>query len=1069
MKEIILYLVKKIRHLAVILVLLFLCKSSYAQVNVQGTVRDSVGGLPGVTVKAVGSSISTQTDVLGRFSITVDKNAVLSFSFVGFISRQISLSNQKVSEGNIALDVMMKSSESTLDEVTVVAYGTQKKTSVVSSIASVNPEELKGPTSNLTTMMAGRVSGMIAYQRSGEPGSDNAQFFIRGLGTFGSGKVDPLILIDGIESTQNDLARLQADDIASFNVLKDATAAAVYGARGANGVLLIITKTGKSGSTKFDARAETSVSSNTRNFQFADNITYMKLANEAALTRPGSPGLPYHQTKIDATAAGLDPLLYPNNNWIDQLIKDQTINNRYNLSISGGGVKARYYVAGTYNIDNGVLKVEGLNNFNNNIKLKNYSVRSNVDLNLTSTTDLALRVYAQFDDYTGPVGGFDSQGRRINGGQRIFNQAIWSNPVMFPAVYPSSLSPFTTHPMFGNAATSSNSLFVNPYAEMVKGYSESNSSTLQTQLELKQDLKFLTQGLNARVMSYARRYSKFDLSRQYNPFFYVGSEQPDGSIGVQVLNAGGIGSIGTPGSEYLNYSEGVKDLNSVFYLEAALNYNRTFDEKHAVGGLLITTMRNFLSGNAGSLQLSLPSRNQGVSGRATYAYDNRYLGEFNFGYNGSERFANNDRFGFFPSFGLGYVISNEKFFEPLTSIINSFKIRATYGFVGNDQIGESGDRFFYMSEVNMNNTAYGATFGEQYNYFRPGVLVSRYSNPLITWERSEQANLGLDLTFLNDFNINVDIYKNSRTNILTARTFIPATMGLQADVRANTNAAESKGIDFTLNFNKSLGNSWYFQSRGNFTYATSKILIYDEPTYNENETYRYRVGHPIGQAFGYIAERLFVDDNEAKNSPKQFSGAPGFDYGGGDIKYRDINRDGIISDADLVPIGHPTSPEIIYGFGGTVGFKGFDMSVFFQGSARSSFFINSENIAPFVLNGGSQNGLLSAVAESHWSEENRNIYAMWPRLSSRFVDNNNRTSTWWMRNGGFLRLKSAEFGYNLPDKLQKRIGLKNPRLYLNATNLGLFSNYNLWDPEMGGNGLGYPVQTVYNIGFRTSF
>lgn len=1069
MKEIILYLVKKIRHLAVILVLLFLCKSSYAQVNVQGTVRDSVGGLPGVTVKAVGSSISTQTDVLGRFSITVDEKAVLSFSFVGFISRQISLSQQKVSDGKVTVDVLMKSSESTLDEVTVVAYGTQKKTSVVSSIASVNPEELKGPTSNLTTMMAGRVSGMIAYQRSGEPGSDNAQFFIRGLGTFGSGKVDPLILIDGIESTQNDLARLQADDIASFNVLKDATAAAVYGARGANGVLLIITKTGKSGSTKFDARAETSVSSNTRNFQFADNITYMKLANEAALTRPGSPGLPYHQTKIDATAAGLDPLLYPNNNWIDQLIKDQTINNRYNLSISGGGVKARYYVAGTYNIDNGVLKVEGLNNFNNNIKLKNYSVRSNVDLNLTSTTDLALRVYAQFDDYTGPVGGFDSQGRRINGGQRIFNQAIWSNPVMFPAVYPSSLSPFTTHPMFGNAATSSNSLFVNPYAEMVKGYSESNSSTLQTQLELKQDLKFLTQGLNARVMTYARRYSKFDLSRQYNPFFYVGSEQPDGSIGVQVLNAGGIGSIGTPGSEYLNYSEGVKDLNSVFYLEAALNYNRTFDEKHAVGGLLITTMRNFLSGNAGSLQLSLPSRNQGVSGRATYAYDNRYLAEFNFGYNGSERFANNDRFGFFPSFGLGYVISNEKFFEPLTSIINSFKIRATYGFVGNDQIGESGDRFFYMSEVNMNNTVYGATFGEQYNYFRPGVLVSRYSNPLITWERSEQTNLGLDLTFLNDFNINVDIYKNSRTNILTARTFIPATMGLQADVRANTNAAESKGIDFTLNFNKSLGNSWYFQSRGNFTYATSKILIYDEPTYNENETYRYRVGHPIGQAFGYIAERLFVDDNEAKNSPKQFSGAPGFDYGGGDIKYRDINRDGIISDADLVPIGHPTSPEIIYGFGGTVGFKGFDMSVFFQGSARSSFFINSENIAPFVLNGGSQNGLLSAVAESHWSEENRNIYAMWPRLSSRFVDNNNRTSTWWMRNGGFLRLKSAEFGYNLPDKLQKRIGLKNPRLYLNATNLGLFSNYNLWDPEMGGNGLGYPVQTVYNIGFRTSF
>jgi len=1070
MKEKLLFLLRRTGKAVVVLVLLLSCKSSIAQqVAVSGIVRDSIGGLPGVTVKVTGTSLATQTDAMGRFALNANQDAALSFSFVGFIPQTIQLSNQKVSNGKITLDVMMKNSESTLEEVTVVAYGTQKKTSVVSSITTIEPEELKGPTSNLTTMMAGRVSGMIAYQRSGEPGADNAQFFIRGLGTFGTGKQDPLILIDGIESTQNDMARLQPDDIASFNVLKDATAAAVYGARGANGVVLILTKSGRSGETKFSLRAESSVSSNTKNFQFADNITYMKLANEAVLTRNPLSGLPYHQSKIDATAAGENELLYPNNNWIDQLIKDYTINNRYNLNVSGGGPKARYYVAGTYNIDNGVLKVDGLNNFNNNIKLKNYSVRSNVNINLTNTTEAIIRVYGQFDDYSGPVGGYDSDGKRINGGQRIFNQAIWSNPVMFPAVYPSSLSPYTTHPMFGNAPSSSSTLYVNPYAEMVKGYSEYNSSTLQTQLELKQDLKFLTEGLNARLMTYARRYSYFDVSRQYNPFYYYGSEQPDGSIGLISLNPGGLGSIGTTGTEYLGYSEGNKELNSTFYLEAALNYSRTFNEKHAVGGLLITTMRNYLSGNAGSLQLSLPSRNQGVSGRATYAYDNRYLAEFNFGYNGSERFASNDRFGFFPSFGLGYVVSNEKYFEPFKDYINSLKLRATYGLVGNDQIGESGDRFFYMSEVNMNNDTYGATFGEQYLYRRPGVLVSRYANPMITWERSEQANLGLDMRFLDAIDLTVEIYKNSRSNILTARTYIPSTMGLQAAVRANTNKLESKGIDLSISSYKDLGNTWYLQTRGNFTYATNKVLINDEPTYDSDESYRYRVGLSSNQTFGYIAERLFVDDNEAKNAPVQFSGTPGLTYGGGDIKYRDVNKDGLISDADRVPIGYPTAPEIIYGFGGTVGFKGLDLSFFFQGSARSSFFINSENIAPFVYNNGSQNGLLSAIADSHWSEENRDSYALWPRLGPNFVENNNQTSTWWMRNGSFLRLKSAEIGYTIPRKLQNRLGLVNPRLYLSATNLGLFSSYNLWDPEMGGNGLGYPVQTVYNIGISTSF
>ncbi|WP_205945647.1 SusC/RagA family TonB-linked outer membrane protein [Pedobacter frigiditerrae] len=1052
---------------------LFTCSlKSMAQteVTVRGVIKDTIGGLPGVNIKVSGTNKGTNTDSDGKYTITLPRSGKLLFTGIGYKPKTVAVADYTPDgQGVYVINLTLDSDVGALDEVAVVGFGTQKKASLISSITTINPKELKGPTSNLTTMMQGRVAGMIAYQRSGEPGSDNAQFFIRGLGTFGSGKQDPLILIDGIESTQNDMARLQADDIASFSVLKDATASAVYGARGANGVVLITTKSGEAGMTNFTVRSESAVSSNTKNFQFADNITYMKLANEAALTRNPTAALPYLQTKIDATARGDNPLLYPSNNWIEQLIKDYTVNYRNNISVQGGGEKARYYVAGTYNIDNGVLKVEGINNFNNNVKLKNYSVRSNVDINLTKTTTAAIRVYGQFDDYSGPLLGYDVNGNPVNGGQRIFNQTIWSNPVLFPAVYPSSLSPFATHALFGNAITPNNGLYVNPYAEMVKGYSEYNSSTLQTQIELKQDLNSLVKGLNARLMTYARRYSYFDVSRSYNPFFYSATEQPNGSTGIQVLNPGGQGSIGTTGTEYLGYSEGLKRLNSTFYAEFALTYNKIFAKKHAISGMLITTLRNYLSGNAGSLQASLPSRNQGVSGRATYGYDDKYLVEFNFGYNGSERFAENNRFGFFPSVGLGYVVSNEDFFKPLTKVITSLKLRATYGLVGNDQIGADGDRFFYMSEVNMNNGSYGATFGEQYGYSKAGVLVTRYANPLITWEKSEQVNFGADFRFLNALDLNIDVYRNTRSNILTGRTYIPTTMGLQASVRANTNKAQNEGVDFAAAYNKSFGNGWSMQMRGNFTYAKSKILINDEPSYPTSEYYRSTVGNSTTQNYGLIAERLFIDDNEAKNAPQQFDGTPGLTYGGGDIKYRDVNNDGVVNDQDIVPIGLPTTPEIIYGFGGTVGYKSLDFSFFLQGSARSSFFINSQNIAPFVLNGGSQNGLLQAISDSYWSEENRNIYALWPRLSPNFVPNNNRTSTWWMRNGNFLRLRSVEVAYNTPQKLNKKIGFKSLRIYVSATNLGYISSFNTWDPEMGGNGLGYPIQGTYNLGIRASF
>jgi TonB-linked SusC/RagA family outer membrane protein len=518
------------------------------------------------------------------------------------------------------------------------------------------------------------------------------------------------------------------------------------------------------------------------------------------------------------------------------------------------------------------------------------------------------------------------------------------------------------------------------------------------------------------------------------------------------------------GTEYLNYNEGPKVLNTTSYVEAAVNYSRTFSEKHSIGGLLVTQMRNYLTGNAGNLQASLPFRNQGISGRFTYGFDNRYLLEANFGLNGSERFAKNQRYGFFPSIGVAWNAANEQFFEPLKNTVTKLKFRATYGLVGNDQIGNPNDRFFYLSNVNLRDGGHGSSFGTNYGYSRDGVTISRYANEAITWEKAKTINIGMDLSLFSNMNIVVDVYRQRRSNILMNRSYIPTTMGLAAGIQANVGEAEGQGIDLSMDYNRNFGNLW-LQARGTFTYATSKLLVNEEPNYPASLAYLSRVGNSLGQNYGLIAERLFVDDEEVKNSPVQNFG----EVKGGDIKYRDMNGDGLISSLDFVPLGLPSTPEIIYGFGLSVGYKNFDISGFFQGSARSSFWIDAHKMTPFVLNGGYQNGLLKAIAEDHWSEDKRDLYAFWPRLSPGINTNNTQPSSWWMRNGSFLRLKTVEVGYNLSGKSLNKIGLGSIRCYANASNLFVNSSFKLWDPEQGGSGLGYPVQKVFNFGLNVQF
>lgn len=1014
---------------------------------VQGVVLDSLKiPLVGVSVYVKDKrSIGTSTDKNGRYSLQVPSKAVLVFKMVGFVPVE-HLADKST------IDITLHEEKSALDEVQVVAYGTQKKASVVASITSIKPGELKVPSSNLTTAFAGRIAGMIAYQRSGEPGADNAQFFIRGITTFGVNNV-PLILIDNIELTANDLARMQVDDIASFSVLKDASATALYGARGANGVILVTTKQGKEGKATVNFRAENTISEPTKNIELADPITYMKMYREAQLTR-GDLNERYTASQIDHTIAGDNPYVYPQVNWQKMLLKKNTMNQRFNGSVSGGGAVAQYYVSGSLNRDNGILNVPQVNNFNNNIRLNTYLLRSNVNVNLTPTTKMVVRLSGTFDDYNGP----------IDGGTGIYNKIIQASSTAFPAYYePDSANRFTQHILFGNSGVGGQ--YINPYADLVKGYRQSSTSRMLAQLEFTQDLSAIVSGLSFRTIGSTNRYSSFEITRNYNPYYYnVGLW--DASSNQYVLSL--LNRDNNP-TEYLNYQPGARTATSYLYILGAIDYSRAFG-KHSVSASLISTLEQSLDPSAADLKISLPHRNTGVSGRVTYNFNDRYFTEFNFGYNGSERFHKDKQFGFFPTIGAGWMVSNEKFWSGLASVITKFKLRGSFGLVGNDAIGNKDQRFFYLSNVEMNDWRKGAYFG--YNngaYSRPGISIYAYENKDITWEKSKQLNLALEVSVNNNFNVVAEYWRQDRTNILMQRSSIPSTMGLSAATFANVGASKASGVDLSVDYNVNVSNDFSFALRGNLTYSGSKFSIYEEPEY-PNAPYLNHVGKSLSQNWGYIAERLFIDEKDALNAPKQNFGA----YGAGDIKYTDVNGDGQVTTLDRVPLGLPTSPEIVYGFGFSTSFKQFDFSAFAQGVGRESFWIDTRATAPFVDNASyaiGENALLKAYADSHWSEENRNLYAMWPRFSAthEFNNNNYQTSSWFMRNGAFLRLKSVELGYSLPKRLVKRIKMESLRIYVNGTNLATISNFKLWDVEMGGNGLGYPVQKVFNLGLNINF
>lgn len=1020
--------------------------------RLSGVITDETGApLPGATIVVAGSEGGSITDVDGKYSIMLDPGDKVVVSFIGYETQVIDYTGQE----ELNINLLPKTDE--LDEVTVVAFGKQKKESVIGSITTVKPGELKVPSSNLTTALAGRMSGIISYQRSGEPGKDNAEFFVRGVTTFGY-KKSPLILIDGIELTTTDLARLQPDDIASFSIMKDATATAVYGARGANGVILVTTKEGKEGPAKLNFRYERTMSMPTKMLDIADPITYMKLHNEAILTRNPLGGRAYSLDKINMTEQpGRNEMVYPAVNWFDEMFDDYALNSRFNMNASGGGKVARYYLAGTVNTDNGILKVDDLNDFNSNVKFNRISLRSNININVSNSTEVAVRVNTNFDDYKGP----------IDGGEILFKKALQTNPVLYPRYYePDAKHMNSQHILFGNYDRGAN--YLNPYADMVRGYKDESRSMVLAAIELKQDLSFITEGLNVRLMGNTTRESFYNVNRAYNPFYYmIGGYDPQiDKYSLVELNP-------DEGTEYLQYQEGEKQIYTTLYVEASANYSKTFNEKNTVTGMLVGIMRDYKSANAGNLEMSLPYRNLGLSGRFTYAYDSRYFTEFNFGYNGTERFSENERYGFFPSFGVGWMVSNESFWSSLKPIINKLKFKGSYGIVGNDAIGGPSDRFFYISQVNMNDESKRMYFGKNYAEYLNGISIERYSNDQITWETARMADIGVELSLFEKIDFQGDYFHEYRTNILMDRSQVPSSMGFQAPLRANVGEASSSGVDMSLDIHHNFSNDFWLVGRANFTYATSKFEVYEELDYTgAGMPWRSHVGQSLAQPYGYIAERLFVDEADIAISPSQSVFG---EYMAGDIKYKDINEDGVINENDKVPIGYPTTPEIVYGFGASTGYKGIDFSFFFQGSARSSFFIDAYNTAPFINTGEwggkiGNNALLRAWADDHWSETNRDLYAKWPRLSNQVVENNMQPSTWFLRNGSFLRLKSVELGYTLPESgLLSKVKISTMRFYVSGTNLFLVSGFKLWDVEMGGQGLGYPIQRVFNLGVNVNF
>lgn len=1007
--------------------------SKQARRIITGLVKDINGEvLIGVTVLIKGTNVRSVTDINGKFSIVVPDiiiDPILSFSYIGYDTKEVTAQIG----GNVT--VTLEEKAAALEEVVIVGFGTQKKESVIGAVQSIKPTELRTSNTNLTNALGGRLAGVISVQRSGEPGADGASFWIRGASTFAA-STQPLIFIDGIEVSSGDLNALPPEAIERFSILKDAAATALYGARGANGVMLVTTKSGSNMErARVNFRVTQSFVTPTRTVKIADGVDYMRMYNEAQLSRfpnTNTADLRFSEERIQATKDGLNPYIFPNVDWMDFMFKDLSLSQSANLNVTGGTQKVDYFVSATMNHDGGMLKSDPLNNFDNNIQNMRYSIQANVNFNLTSTTKIGVKLNSQILDYKGPAESTST----------LYSKIFEAPGVYFPPTLPGSGE---DHILFGNAqggpiSDGGTGRFYQPYAEMVKGYTNRSESTFITSFHLDQKFDFITPGLSFSGLFSYKNWTKSNQVKSFEPFYYYVSDYWLNSSGVYDYDYALLRS-GETALKAKNSSTGDRLVN----IQANLNYQRRFG-KHDVSAMLVYLQRDYNNNNPGESDFlaTLSERNQGLSGRATYGYDNRYLVEFNFGYNGSENFKEGERFGFFPSFALGYVISNENYFEPLRNIVTNLKIRGSYGEVGNSF---TKPRFPYLTNVNLSGDSY--RFGQNWDNHKQGAVITKYGTPTAHWEVARKLNVGIDLGIMDMFNLTFDYFHEDRRDIFLERKTIPAEMGLRdkANPMANIGRVKNQGIDMTLDFNKQVTRDLFLSAKGTLTFAQNEVIDTDEPV--KDWPYQSEYNLSMNKQYGLIALGLFESEEEIANSPLQTFTPTVLP---GDIKYADLNGDGKIDGQDRTYFGYPTIPELVYGLGFSAQYKRWDFSMFFQGVARTS--IQMKDTHPF---GAAMNTVLQYIADDYWSESNPNPAAKYPRLDLSINANNSEVSTYWNRDGSFLRLKNVELGYTY----------KFIRMYLSGQNLLTFSKFKYWDPELGsGRGLSYPTSTTATIGFQ---
>lgn len=998
----------------------------------------------GATVYLRNSTTGTITDTNGKFSITVEGlGGVLDFSYIGYKSQEVAL------VGQTSINVTLQPDNEVLDEVVVVGYGSQRKESVVGAISTLDVTKLIVPTSNLSTALAGQLSGIVAMSRSGEPGKNSAaDFYIRGVSSF-TGNTSPLVLVDGVE---RDLDLVDTEDIASFSILKDASASAVYGVRGANGVILITTKKGAVGKPQVNVRTEFGFTQPTKKPKMVNSAQWAELYNEAYSTNY------YSAEDIEMYRSGADPDLYPNVDWFDTMFNNMAANQRVNLNITGGSDIVRYYVAGSFYNESSIYKNAGnIYGYDSSIRYNKFNFRANVDLNLTKSTVINLNLANIYEKSFGPgFGDTDSD---------IWSYLFMTSPNAFPVEYSD-----------GRLSGPSTDSGYNPWNMLVhSGYREQFWNSAQSLIGVTQDIGALWEplkGLTANIKFSWDAWNTTLQRRSKSPTFYhARGRAEDGSLIYDDENGDGIWEPVHTGDETLTYGIG-RSGTMTRYVEGSLTYNRLFGE-HRVGALFLYNHKIYTDTQAGSSSASLPYKDQGIAGRLTYAFRDTYFLEVNMGYNGSENFARGHRFGFFPAVALGWMMSSEKWFEPATKVIDMLKWKASYGKVGNDDIGGT-RRWVYEPTI---VTGGSWSYGQSGNQGGSGIRVGEVENLEASWEEALKLNAGVEFSLFNKVRVQADYFREERQGIFLKRDGLPAIVGVSTVPYVNIGETLNQGFDATVEYMHKVNDDLFITARGNFTFNRNKLINNDEP----DREYRYqnRIGKPFGsggstQPFGLIALGLFESEEEIANSPVQNFG----EYRVGDIKYQDVNGDGIVDEQDAVAIGYTNLPEITYGFGATAQWKGWDFNLFFQGVARTSFFLSGSSIrSPFSTGNMERAAINEDVYGNVWMSTNtaeQNAGVTYPRLSAGSggagSTNNNRASTWWLRDGSFLRLKSMEIGYSLPQHILQKSFIKSLRFYISGNNLLCFSPFKLWDPEKGtSDGSGYPLNRTFSIGFNANF